>query len=184
MHRNRHFRRPPALPGSGNSFPAPVAGLPRLGPVVGSLFRLCLSTNSHHCMKIPLPILPPLSWQRGRAVAAAVRGVAQQQHCHRYRPPCRRSGVSGSPITLQVQDETMHAVLTKLELQANIRFQYSRQLIGAGRRVIHPGHRPAAGRGAAPPARSAAHGLRAHQQRHYSAARRRRRRDRNRPGSG
>jgi len=39
------------------------------------------------------------------------------------------------PITLQAQDETMHAVLTKIESQTNVRFQYSRQLIGAGRRV-------------------------------------------------
>lgn len=39
------------------------------------------------------------------------------------------------PITLRAQDETMHAVLAKIEDQADVRFQYSRQLIGASRRV-------------------------------------------------
>ena len=39
------------------------------------------------------------------------------------------------PITLQAQDERMAAVLSKIETQAKIHFQYSRQLIGANRRV-------------------------------------------------
>ncbi|GAB3315781.1 TonB-dependent receptor [Hymenobacter humi] len=39
------------------------------------------------------------------------------------------------PITLQVKEERMAAVLAKIESQANVHFQYSRQLIGAGRRV-------------------------------------------------
>ena len=39
------------------------------------------------------------------------------------------------PITLQAQDERMAAVLSKIETQAKVHFQYSRQLIGAGRRV-------------------------------------------------
>ncbi|WP_310395378.1 TonB-dependent receptor [Hymenobacter sp.] len=38
-------------------------------------------------------------------------------------------------ITLQAKDERMAAVLSKIEARANVRFQYSRQLIGAGRRV-------------------------------------------------
>ena len=39
------------------------------------------------------------------------------------------------PITLQARDERMAAVLTKIETRAHVRFQYSRQLIGASRRV-------------------------------------------------
>ena len=39
------------------------------------------------------------------------------------------------PITLQASDERMAAVLSKIETQANVHFQYSRQLIGASRRV-------------------------------------------------
>ncbi|MBF9237220.1 TonB-dependent receptor [Hymenobacter sp. BT683] len=38
-------------------------------------------------------------------------------------------------ITLQAKEERMATVLSKLENQANVRFQYSRQLIGANRRV-------------------------------------------------
>ena len=38
-------------------------------------------------------------------------------------------------ITLQAQDERMASVLSKIETQAKVHFQYSRQLIGAGRRV-------------------------------------------------
>ncbi|WP_082684978.1 TonB-dependent receptor [Hymenobacter sedentarius] len=38
-------------------------------------------------------------------------------------------------VTLQANDERMATVLSKLETQANVRFQYSRQLIGASRRV-------------------------------------------------
>ena len=39
------------------------------------------------------------------------------------------------PITLQAQNERMATVLSKIETQANVHFQYSRQLIGASRRV-------------------------------------------------
>ena len=39
------------------------------------------------------------------------------------------------PITLRAQDERMAAVLNKIETQAKVHFQYSRQLIGASRRV-------------------------------------------------
>ncbi|MFC6223812.1 SusC/RagA family TonB-linked outer membrane protein [Hymenobacter artigasi] len=39
------------------------------------------------------------------------------------------------PITLQARGERMATVLSKIETQANVHFQYSRQLIGAGRRV-------------------------------------------------
>ena len=39
------------------------------------------------------------------------------------------------PITLQAHGERMATVLSKIETQANVRFQYSRQLIGANRRV-------------------------------------------------
>ena len=38
-------------------------------------------------------------------------------------------------ITLQARDERMASVLGKIEGQANVHFQYSRQLIGASRRV-------------------------------------------------
>ena len=38
-------------------------------------------------------------------------------------------------ITLQARDERMASVLSKIEGQANVHFQYSRQLIGASRRV-------------------------------------------------
>ncbi|MEL5994954.1 TonB-dependent receptor [Hymenobacter segetis] len=39
------------------------------------------------------------------------------------------------PITLQARGERMATVLSKIETQANVHFQYSRQLIGASRRV-------------------------------------------------
>jgi TonB-linked SusC/RagA family outer membrane protein len=39
------------------------------------------------------------------------------------------------PITLQANDERMATVLSKIEAQAKVHFQYSRQLIGASRRV-------------------------------------------------
>ncbi|GAC1368279.1 MAG: TonB-dependent receptor [Hymenobacter sp.] len=39
------------------------------------------------------------------------------------------------PITLQAKDERMASVLSKIEGQASVHFQYSRQLIGASRRV-------------------------------------------------
>jgi len=39
------------------------------------------------------------------------------------------------PITMQVQAETVRTVLTSLEKQAGVRFFYSKQLIGANRRV-------------------------------------------------
>ena len=49
------------------------------------------------------------------------------------------------PITLQAQNERMAAVLSKIETQAKVRFQYSRQLIGAGRRVsVHAVDEPLA----------------------------------------
>ena len=49
------------------------------------------------------------------------------------------------PITLQAQDERMAAVLSKIETQAKVHFQYSRQLIGAGRRVsVHAVDEPLA----------------------------------------
>ena len=38
-------------------------------------------------------------------------------------------------ITLRATDERMATVLSKIESQANVHFQYSRQLIGASRRV-------------------------------------------------
>ncbi|WP_083320719.1 SusC/RagA family TonB-linked outer membrane protein [Hymenobacter glacialis] len=43
--------------------------------------------------------------------------------------------VLDQPVTLQVREERMASVLSKIEAQTNVRFQYSRQLIGAGRRV-------------------------------------------------
>ena len=39
------------------------------------------------------------------------------------------------PITLRATDERMATVLSKIENQVSVHFQYSRQLIGAGRRV-------------------------------------------------
>ncbi|HEX8425039.1 SusC/RagA family TonB-linked outer membrane protein [Hymenobacter sp.] len=39
------------------------------------------------------------------------------------------------PITLQTRNEPMYAVLHKIESQSDVRFQYSKQLIGASRRV-------------------------------------------------
>ncbi|MBX0289249.1 TonB-dependent receptor [Hymenobacter sp. HSC-4F20] len=85
-------------------------------------------------MKNPLHLSPPLLKRAallqplcitllssGIATAAALPSYSQQY--------------LEQPVTLRAQDETMHAVLTKIENQTNIRFQYSRQLIGAGRRV-------------------------------------------------
>ena len=39
------------------------------------------------------------------------------------------------PVTLRATDERMASVLSKIENQVSVHFQYSRQLIGAGRRV-------------------------------------------------
>jgi TonB-linked SusC/RagA family outer membrane protein len=50
-------------------------------------------------------------------------------------PASAAQPVLEQPITLQATDERMATVLSKIEAQAKVHFQYSRQLIGASRRV-------------------------------------------------
>ena len=47
----------------------------------------------------------------------------------------RDSDVLNRPVTLRLEGQTMKSVLASIESQVNIRFLYSQQLIGAGRRV-------------------------------------------------
>ncbi|HEX8327211.1 MAG TPA: carboxypeptidase-like regulatory domain-containing protein [Hymenobacter sp.] len=68
-----------------------------------------------------LAVLPGLLWCLLSGMSAAHASEAQP--------------ILEQPITLQVREERMAAVLSKIEAQAKVRFQYSRQLIGANRRV-------------------------------------------------
>jgi TonB-linked SusC/RagA family outer membrane protein len=68
-----------------------------------------------------LAVLPGLLWCLLSGMSAAHASEAQP--------------ILEQPITLQVKEERMAAVLSKIEAQAKVRFQYSRQLIGASRRV-------------------------------------------------
>ncbi|GAB2786890.1 TonB-linked SusC/RagA family outer membrane protein [Hymenobacter luteus] len=82
-------------------------------------------------MKNPLPFFAPLQLKRAALLpplCLAVLSSAAAAH------PFSQQYLE-QPVTLQAQDETMQAVLTTIENQTKVRFQYSRQLIGAGRRV-------------------------------------------------
>ena len=69
----------------------------------------------------PFALLPALIWSLFLSIGAAKASPTQP--------------ILEQPITLQVREERMAAVLSKIETQANVHFQYSRQLIGASRRV-------------------------------------------------
>jgi TonB-linked SusC/RagA family outer membrane protein len=49
--------------------------------------------------------------------------------------PLAAQQILDQPITLQAKDETVKSVLGRIEKQAHVHFQYSSQLIGAGRQV-------------------------------------------------
>lgn len=86
-------------------------------------------------MKNPLHVSPPLAWQRAALLQPLCIALLSSTIATATTLPSSAQEFLEQPITLQAQNETVHTVLSQIESQANIRFQYSRQLIGANRRV-------------------------------------------------
>ncbi|WP_246008923.1 SusC/RagA family TonB-linked outer membrane protein [Hymenobacter metallilatus] len=86
-------------------------------------------------MNHPLHAFSPFSWKGTALLHPLCITLLSSSLATAASLPMAAQEYLEKPITLQAQNETVHTVLTKIESQANIRFQYSRQLIGASRRV-------------------------------------------------
>ncbi|WP_055562237.1 SusC/RagA family TonB-linked outer membrane protein [Hymenobacter sp. AT01-02] len=86
-------------------------------------------------MKIPLHLSTPLLLKRAAVFSPACIALLGSSIATATALPTAAQQYLEQPVTIRAQDETMQSVLTSIESQTNIRFQYSRQLIGASRRV-------------------------------------------------
>ncbi|WP_375434806.1 SusC/RagA family TonB-linked outer membrane protein [uncultured Hymenobacter sp.] len=85
-----------------------------------------------------IPLLPhsPSGRFLRRVVFAQTLGITLLSTVSLASPhPSKAQDFLEQPITLETRNQPMYAVLNKIESQSDVRFQYSKQLIGASRRV-------------------------------------------------